>query len=30
LQKQAQAQRSVPEAELVTAVREILAQHGLS
>jgi histidyl-tRNA synthetase len=30
LQKQAQAQRSVPEAGLVTAVREILAQHGLS
>jgi histidyl-tRNA synthetase len=30
LQKQAQAQRSVPEAELVATVRGILARHGLS
>ncbi|MGO9048877.1 MAG: histidine--tRNA ligase, partial [Xanthobacteraceae bacterium] len=30
LQKQAEAQRSVPEFELVTAVREVLAQHGLA
>jgi histidyl-tRNA synthetase len=29
LQKQAEAQRSVPEADLVTAVREVLARHGL-
>ncbi len=29
LQKQAQAQRSVPEAKLVEAVREVLARHGL-
>ncbi len=29
LQKQAQAQRAVPEADLVTAVREVLARHGL-
>ena len=28
LQKQAQAQRSVPEAQLVEAVREVLARHG--
>jgi histidyl-tRNA synthetase len=28
LQKQAQAQRSVPEAQLVEAVREVLALHG--
>jgi histidyl-tRNA synthetase len=30
LQKQAQAQRSVPEAKLVEAVREVLARHGIS
>jgi histidyl-tRNA synthetase len=30
LQKQAQAQRAVPEANLVEAVREVLARHGLS
>jgi len=30
LQKQAQAQRAVPEADLVKAVREVLARHGLS
>jgi histidyl-tRNA synthetase len=30
LQKQAEAQRSVPEAELVAAVRNILARHGLN
>jgi histidyl-tRNA synthetase len=30
LQKQAQAQRSVPEDELVEAVREVLARHGLA
>ncbi len=29
LQKQAEAQRSVPEAKLVDAVREVLARHGL-
>ena len=29
LQKQAQAQRAVPEAKLVEAVREVLARHGL-
>ena len=29
LQKQAEAQRSVPEAELVATVRNILARHGL-
>jgi len=29
LQKQAQAQRSVPEAKLVEAVREVLARHGI-
>ena len=29
LQKQAQAQRSVPEGKLVEAVREVLARHGL-
>jgi histidyl-tRNA synthetase len=29
LQKQAQAQRAVPEADLVKAVREVLARHGL-
>jgi histidyl-tRNA synthetase len=29
LQKQAQAQRSVPEAELVATVRNVLARHGL-
>jgi len=29
LQKQAQAQRSVPETQLVDAVREVLARHGL-
>ncbi len=28
LQKQAQAQRSVPEAQMVEAVREVLARHG--
>jgi histidyl-tRNA synthetase len=30
LQKQAQAQRAVPEANLVEAVREVLTRHGLS
>ena len=30
LQKQAQAQRAVPEAKLVEAVREVLARHGLA
>ena len=30
LQKQAEAQRSVPEAELVATVRNILARHGIS
>ena len=30
LQKQAQAQRAVPESQLVEAVREVLARHGLS
>jgi histidyl-tRNA synthetase len=30
LQKQAQAQRSVPETDLVATVRSILARHGLS
>jgi histidyl-tRNA synthetase len=30
LHKQAQAQRSVPEADLVAAVREVLARHGLA
>jgi histidyl-tRNA synthetase len=30
LQKQVEAQRSVPEAELVATVRNILARHGLS
>jgi histidyl-tRNA synthetase len=30
LQKQVEAQRSVPETELVTAVRNILARHGIS
>ncbi len=30
LQKQAQAQRAVPEAQLVEAVREVLARHGLA
>ena len=30
LQKQAQAQCSVPEDELVAAVREVLARHGLA
>ena len=30
LQKQAQAQQSVPEADLVATVRSILARHGLS
>jgi histidyl-tRNA synthetase len=29
LQKQAQAQRSVPEGKMVEAVREVLARHGL-
>jgi histidyl-tRNA synthetase len=29
LQKQAQAQRSVPEGDLVAAVRQVLARHGL-
>jgi histidyl-tRNA synthetase len=29
LQKQAQAQRAVPEAKMVEAVREVLARHGL-
>ncbi len=29
LQKQAQAQRAVPEDQLVEAVREVLARHGL-
>jgi histidyl-tRNA synthetase len=30
LQKQAQAQRAVPEADLVEAVRDVLARHGLA
>ena len=30
LQKQAEAQRSVPEADLVATVRNILARHGIS
>src|SRR5690349_17005659 len=30
LQKQAQAQRSVPEQKMVEAVREVLARHGLA
>ncbi|HTZ02061.1 MAG TPA: histidine--tRNA ligase [Xanthobacteraceae bacterium] len=30
LQKQAQAQRAVPEANLIEAVRDVLARHGLS
>jgi histidyl-tRNA synthetase len=30
LQKQAQAQRAVPEAKLVDAVREVLVRHGLA
>ena len=30
LQKQAQAQRAVPEAQLVEAVRDVLARHGLN
>jgi histidyl-tRNA synthetase len=30
LHKQAEAQRSVPETELVAAVRNILARHGIS
>jgi histidyl-tRNA synthetase len=30
LQKQAEAQRAVPEAKLVEAVREVLARHGLA
>jgi histidyl-tRNA synthetase len=30
LQKQAEAQRAVPEAKLVEAVREVLAKHGLA
>jgi histidyl-tRNA synthetase len=30
LQKQAEAQRAVPEAKLVDAVREVLARHGLT
>jgi histidyl-tRNA synthetase len=30
LQKQAEAQQSVPEAELVKAVRNVLARHGLT
>jgi histidyl-tRNA synthetase len=30
LQKQAEAQRAVPEANLVEAVREVLARHGLA
>jgi histidyl-tRNA synthetase len=30
LQKQAEAQRAVPEQDLVTAVREVLARHGLA
>jgi histidyl-tRNA synthetase len=30
LQKQAQAQRAVPEAQLVEAVREVLTRHGLA
>ena len=30
LQKQAEAQLSVPETELVAAVRNILARHGIS
>jgi histidyl-tRNA synthetase len=29
LQKQAEAQRSVPEADLVATVRNILARHGI-
>jgi histidyl-tRNA synthetase len=29
LQKQAEAQRAVPEADLVKTVREVLARHGL-
>ncbi len=29
LQKQAQAQRAVPEADLVSAVRQVLARHGI-
>jgi histidyl-tRNA synthetase len=30
LQKQAEAQRSVPETDLVATVRNILARHGIS
>ena len=30
LQKQAEAQREVPEDKLVDAVREVLARHGVS
>jgi histidyl-tRNA synthetase len=30
LQKQAQAQRAVPEDKLVEAVQEVLARHGLA
>jgi histidyl-tRNA synthetase len=30
LQKQAEAQRAVPEQDLVAAVREVLARHGLA
>ncbi len=30
LQKQGEAQRAVPEANLVDAVREVLTRHGLS
>ena len=30
LQKQAEAQLAVPEADLVAAVREVLARHGLA
>jgi histidyl-tRNA synthetase len=30
LQKQAEAQRSVPEADLVAAVQSILARHGIA
>jgi histidyl-tRNA synthetase len=30
LQKQTQAQRSVPQDDLVAAVREVLARHGLA
>ena len=30
LQKQAEAQRSVPETELVATVRNLLARHGIS